>query len=443
MGSLRVESASTIPRGVTSWSRSRQFIVTVPMAAVTGTQPKPKFDLDKLQDVIHPSSAELAISCEQVKQGVLSLLETTDHWKDRISIKVQPWLPPQAGVLITSVHFTDGWRYELEIPEYVERRKLLRSLVQVILQEMGNRMNENQSVDIPMWLREGITENLLAREGPDIIAVASPIKGNISPQFWRVEAPTKEKVWKDPLNLVRDRLKSQPALSFSDLSVPVDDQIASVGLQHFETCSQLFVAELLRLPRGSRKLLLFIQNLDAFSHPQFAFLNAFSENFKNPLDVEKWWSVTLVSFLNRGDNSNWLERDALTKLNRILQPQLQIRTGADNLPNDQTFTIQRLISEVDYDQQRPILQQVVTQLQQLEWNLPPSMLKLVYDYHVLLANYAHKRELLSTDQGSRTSTSTTARPLIRDTLKQLEFLDILRSDFAKFGLSNSNEQVLK
>jgi hypothetical protein len=341
------------------------------------------------------------------------------------------------------VQFKEGlqnnWLYELQIPEYVERRKLLRALVQVCLLEMGNRNNTGPSVDIPMWLREGLTELLLTREGPGIITEATGIQERGNSQFWLLKPGTsKEKVWQDPLSQVREKLKATPPLSFSDLSVPVDDQIASVGLEHFQSCAHLFTSELLALPEGSGKLRTFVQNLPRFSHPQFAFLHAFRELFASPLDVEKWWSLALVNLLSREDNSRWPEKNALGKLNEVLQPLVQIRLGTDSLPVKETYTIKRLIEEVDFEQQRPVLRQVVSQLQLLEWNLPPDLLKLVYDYHITLATYLYKREQLSSSgQKARTVAASTAKPVVKDTLKQLEFLEVLRGDFAEIGVSET------
>jgi hypothetical protein len=78
---------------------------------------------------------------------------------------------------------------------------------------------------------------------------------------------------------------------------------------------------------------------------------------------------------------------------------------------------------------------MVGQLQRLEWNLPPELLKLVYDYHVLILNYANKRELLSSSKGSSRTASSTAKPLIKETLKQLEYMEILRSDMGTIGVT--------
>jgi len=42
---------------------------------------------------------------------------------------------------------------------------------------------------------------------------------------------------------------------------------------------------------------------------QFAFLQAFSATFQQPLDVEKWWSLQLLHFTGRG----WPRRGRPTK----------------------------------------------------------------------------------------------------------------------------------
>ncbi len=443
LAAVRGEAAA-VDTTMSTQSRSTQFVVISPLQPYTSRLPRdnPK-DNPNLKDVIRVSAAELAISCEQVKFGLLLQLDAGDRWKNRVRLHINPQIPPQAPILINSIQFKNGlqynWLYELQVPEYVERRKLLRALVQVCLVEIGNRNNrETNTVDVPMWLREGLTEILLNRDGPGIIAEATGIQERGNPQFWILKpGTTTEKVWKDPFSLVRERLKATPPLSFSDLSVPVDDQIASVGLEHFQSCAHLFTSELLTLPDGSGKLRTFVQNLPHFSHPQFAFLHAFREHFSSPLDVEKWWSLAQFNLISREDNARWPEKNALGKLNEILQPQVQIRLGTDSLPVKETYTIKRLITEVDFEQQRPVLQQVVAQLQQLQWNLPPDLLKLVYDYHITLATYLYNREQLSTSgKKSRTVAASTAKPVVREALQQLEFLEILREDFARIGISD-------
>lgn len=388
-----------------------------------------------LKDVIQLSPSELAISCERVKRAFLNQLDSPDRPGHKISIKIKPWLPPQANVFISADHYPNGWRYEVSVPEFIERRKLIRGLVQVLIQEMGNRLNTGDSISVPMWLREGLTEIMLEREGTTLITEASAIKSNLGNNFYAVDAPTRERVWNDPLSKVREKLKITPPFSFSDLSVPVDDEIARLGFEHYQNSAHLFVSELLQLRDGQQKLRTYIQDLFRFSHPQFALFDAYRANFTSALEVEKWWSVAQVNFLGRQDRARWPEKNALAKLNEILQPQVRIRMDANAVPISESITLKQLISDVDFDQQRPVLNQMVGQLQRLEWNLPPDLLKLVYDYHVLILNYANKRELLSSSKGSSRTASSTAKPLIKETLKQLEYMEILRSDMGTIGVT--------
>ncbi len=436
VSTVLAQSGNTTEMSATVWSRSQQFIVTGPNRPTvwSSREVHPKQN-PLLKDVIQLTPSELAISCEQVKRSYLNQLDTTDRPGSRIRVSIKPWLPPQANVLISAVRYNDGWRYEMTLPEYIERRKLVRGIVQVLIQEMGNRLNDGDSVQVPMWLREGLTEIMLEREGITLIAEASPIKNNLGTQFVQVDAPTREKVWKDSLSLVREKLKKTPPLSFSDLSVPVDDQIASLGFEHYQHSSHLFVSELLQLPDGPQKLRTYIQDLFRFSHPQFALFDAYRAHFTTPLEVEKWWSVTQVNFLGRQDRARWPEKNALAKLNQILQPQVRIRLDTNSVPISESITLKQLITDVDFEQQRPVLSQIVVQLQRLEWNLPPDLLKLVYDYHILLLNYANKREQLSVPKGKNRAASSTAKPLIKETLKQLEYLEVLRSDFEQIELA--------
>ena len=435
---VRAQSDNPKVMSVTVMSRT-QFAITGPNRPTVWT-PRSAGDLHpkqnpQLKDVVQLTPEVLVTSCEQIKQSFLNQLDTTDRPGNRIRINIKPWLPPQANVFISATRFNDGWRYDVDVPEFVERRKLVRGLIQVLLQEMGNRINDGDSIAVPMWLREGLTEIILERDGNSFVFEASPVKNNLGNNFFAVDAPTKEKVWKDPLSKVREKLKATPALSFSDLSVPVDDQIANVGFDHFQASSQLFVSELLQLPDGPRKLRTYIQDMFRFSHPQFALFDAYRNHFNSALEVEKWWSVAQVNFLSREDRSRWPEKNALSKLNEILQPQVRIRLDTNSVPISESMTLKQLISEVDYEQQRPVLNQMLIQLQRLEWNLPPDLLKLVFDYHVLILNYTNKRDQLSNGKNSARTASSTAKPVVKEALKQLEYLEVLRADFAKIGFS--------
>lgn len=442
-------ASEKITETVYSWSN--KFSVTGPTRPSVWT-PRGPDDIHpkkdpRLKDVVQLTPQVLASLCERVKQSLVTTLDTTDRQSSIVRVTIKPWLPAQSSVFVntTRVEYRNGWNYEVIVPEFVERRKLLRGLVQVLLLEMGNRLNTDyESVPaIPMWLREGLTEIIWERDGMSLVAEANARKSDLGNNFYLVDAPTKDKVWKDPLSSVREKLKTTPPLSFSDLSVPVDDQIANLGFEHFQASAHLFVSELLQLPEGPRKLRTYIQDMFRFTHPQFALFDAYRAHFTSALEVEKWWSVVQVNFLGREDRARWPEKNALAKLNEILQPQVRIRMDTNSIPIMENITLKQLISDVEYEQQRPVLNQMLVQLQRLEWNLPPDLLKLVIDYHVLILNYTNKRDQLSNGKNTTRTASSTAKPVVKEALKQLEYLEILREDFAKIGFAEPQTSAAK
>ncbi len=54
--------------------------------------------------------------------------------------------------------------------------------------------------------------------------------------------------------------------------------------------------ELLGLKNGPAKLRALLAELPAHLNWQTAFFDAFDEDFKRPLDVEKWWALRVVNF---------------------------------------------------------------------------------------------------------------------------------------------------
>ena len=54
------------------------------------------------------------------------------------------------------------------------------------------------------------------------------------------------------------------------------------------------MGELLRLPDGRACLQRMLAQLPQHYNWQFAFLEAFHARFERPLDVEKWWALSLA-----------------------------------------------------------------------------------------------------------------------------------------------------
>jgi len=93
-------------------------------------------------------------------------------WRSKIHLYLHPANGSDETITITSEQFTDGWQYGVCVctcPTVVEPRALTRSIVQVLLLEMANRNAGAHGAEIPLWLTEGLTQQLLAEKEAALI----------------------------------------------------------------------------------------------------------------------------------------------------------------------------------------------------------------------------------------------------------------------------------
>ena len=237
----------------------------------------------------------------------------------------------------------------------------------------------------------------------------------------------------DPLLAVRKQLHTQPILSYSELGRP--DNIRSDRWGLFQGCAHLFVSELLNLPGGPAGMREMLRLLPRHMNWQFAFLSAYQSHFRSALDVEKWWSVTVVNFLGRDQHAKWSVPVGLQRLDEILRSPVEVHLMTNAVPQQTEIRLQNLLEQVDYSRQRPVIQTMMTQLRMLQWSVPPDLLKLVDDYRFTLETYLAKRDGMIAPGGGKGGGPPAAYTLVRDAVKQLDLLDVLRSDFKKYGMA--------
>lgn len=420
---LACSASDVLPPGslATVRSRSDQFHVTGPLPGVAPTayvDPKPGDGKMRLEPAV------LVVSCERIKQELLRALNAPDRWQGRINLVLRPVTAGDDRITVASVRHPGGWQYRLELPGRVEHDQLFRVLVRVLLQEMANRHPTGELVELPVWLTEGMAAHLRATAQTPLLFEPE--------RFWTQPKLARSYRMPDPLQAVRERLRTQPALSFAELGQPND--LSASRWELFQSCAHLFVSELLGLPNGRAALQELLQLLPQHLNWQFAFMRAFNSQFKNALEVEKWWSVTVVSFLSRDQHAKWPAAAGLQRLDEILRPTVEVRHSTHALPQRAELRLQALIERMDYPQQRIALQTIVSQLKLLEWTAPPDLLKLVDDYRFALESYVAKRDRLG-GGGDAKAASQPAYPLVRATVKQLDLLDVLRGDFKQYGIT--------
>ena len=91
-----------------------------------------------------------------------------------------------------------------------------------------------------------------------------------------------------------------PEQASGETVTPKSD-VYSLGIIAYE----LLVGELLRLPDGRSCLQTMLARLPQHRNWQFAFLEAFHTHFERPLDVEKWWALSLTQANGRFAGQAW------------------------------------------------------------------------------------------------------------------------------------------
>ena len=432
-----VAAAAALPDPMmTVHSRSDQFVVSGVMTiapkklkpAPTNREPEPAVTLLELEPPL------LAVIAERIKVELLRELGAADKWQGKIFVTVRRPGETDSEVYITSERFQNNWQYRIELPLHIEPARLARTLVRALLLELANRSAGERPAEIPLWLSEGFTAQLLASpEGILSLQPEQPLREKRFNTLAAIAPPARDQVQPDLLAQVRTRLHAAPPLAYADLSMPSDDQLVGDAWETYRGCSHLFVTELLKLKDGRAAMREMLRALPEYLNWQFAFYRGFNAHFRSPLEIEKWWSVTLLNFTGRDQHLKWSAEASLQRLDEILLAPVAVRATAKELPERADVKLQMLFTKMKYAQQKEALQKTINQLRALEWNVPPDMLKLVDDYRMTLETYLQKRSKAAGETDVRGGPATGLHPFVRETVARLELLDDIREDFRKYG----------
>ncbi len=136
-------------------------------------------------------------------------------------------------------------------------------------------------------------------------------------------------------------------MTFEALSWPTEQDLADDAGDLYRGSAQLFVGELLRLPDGRACLQAMLARLPQHHNWQFAFLEAFHTHFQRPLDVEKWWALSLAQASGRDAAQAWPLAESWQKLDQAIHAAVQVRTRTNELPLRAEVSLQTIIREWD------------------------------------------------------------------------------------------------
>ena len=177
------------------------------------------------QDLIHLDADMLLLSASRIREALLNELSLSDKG-GRIRFVLYRASKADDLIGIASSFRPGGWEYEAEVPDQLDAPKLTRGVVNVLLLEYANRGQGPKPSELPLWLVEGITQNLLAVAGTDLVLSTIP-----NGSMLRV---TRDRRGLDYLQNARAILASKGALSFSDLAYPRPQLLAGDRLPVYQ-----------------------------------------------------------------------------------------------------------------------------------------------------------------------------------------------------------------
>lgn len=407
-------------------SVSGQFIITGTASSRLAATPA----IATNADFVRLEPALLAVSAERIR-------ETLNRELNPERRGLNPVTPPRAKiylvlhqaqsadetVTVISRHSADAWDYQVQLPDVLPRTRFVRALTGVLLLQSANRDTQARSAEVPAWLTDGLSEELLAAEGPKIV-LSSPARMVTG----RPDSRTLFTIQGlDPLAGARRVLRGQTPLTFAQMSWPGEAQLAGADGGVYRASAQLFVNQLLELPDGPAHLRALLASLPEFYNWQTAFQSAFREYFPRPLDVEKWWAVQVVSFMARDPGPAWTPGVSRDKLNEILRVAVAVRTASNALPAHAEISFQAVLRNFDRSRQAAILQPKLRDLELSQLRMAPQIAVLADGYRQVLTDYLEpgKRTPPSRPLGKHPP-QVSPKPTVSGTVKKLDALDARR-----------------
>jgi hypothetical protein len=423
----RAQSISPTP---SAKSRSGQFIVySEPVSPLVAPKLATNITLVALDAV------GISVSCERIKQAVLSELFAKDTWRGKVSIVLRHARSSDDEVVVNAIRFTDGWNYAVQMPDRVQPSRFVRAMTRVVLLEMANR-NAPVSADLPAWLAEGMSELVITSSAVDLIVRPSHASPAIA-----FTLQTHETTNWFPLARAQQLLSTRQALTLEELSwsKPEEDKAIDV----YRASAHLMVYELLRLKNGRAALRNFIVALPKRLNWQLTFLEAFRSDFPTQLDWEKWWALQTAHFAGRNLAQAWTTDDSWKKLDSILHPDVEVRVSANQFPMRADVSLQAIIREWDYVRQTQTLREKIRQLKDAQLRVAPYLLTLTTQYRQTLENYLQQMQKAGPLPVGTTQVRESVKKIIADTLKQLDALDAKAEALRTMPIASSEIDLQK
>jgi len=413
LAAARGQSSLLAPN--TTSSVSGQFIVS------TAPDSNPYFhraDAGTNAELLRLEPSLLAVSAERFKAALRAQLGLAADapWSGKIFLVLRPAHSPDEPVTLTAQPFLREWNYRLELPDVVSRNRCGRGFSAGLLLELANRntpVNGRYAIP-PDWLVDGLAREVLESTDTKLILTA-PVKNvNGIPQTRLDE----KRRGVDPLAAARTVLQNFPALTFEQLCWPADAQMDGADGGVYLASAQLFVHDLLALKNGPAKVCALLAELPAHENWQSAFFAAFREDFRRPLDVEKWWSLRVVRFAMRAPGPRWTPAVSRDRLDAALAVPVNVRYSSNALPAYAEISLQAVLQNFAPDRQVEIFQTRLRDLDLIQLRLTPELAPVADGYRQVLADFLGERKKTARHRPAGTAA----------TAKQLDALDARRRE---------------
>jgi hypothetical protein len=392
----------------------------------------------------------LAVACERVKTALLAELGLPDRWRGKIHVKLRTATSPNQLPVVTGNRFADGWYFALTTPHELPPEELVRSLVMVLLLELADRTPGPHGAEVPHWLCEGLTAEVLGRVGPDLVPPQTPVVARVGGSFGQLSAASRtmvlsqnpEATQRDMLRRgewgrgyevrganqvdTRRRLREEGSLTFSELSLPDADQLQGESGRRYRDSGQAFLKQLRALPEGDRMLRDMLGGLTRCLNWQTAFLATYRKHFPTLLDVEKWWALSSNRFATAGIFEVWPASRAAETLAGILTVILATTNGPGAVPNRERLSLADAMRRLDLGSFVRVVNLKQRQLVALFLHSPPAVADLCQEYSSLLTLYLQLHGRQVQEDGGAVMPSRGQQELLERLAHSLDRLDVQR-----------------
>ncbi|MGO8765691.1 MAG: hypothetical protein ACLQSR_11240 [Limisphaerales bacterium] len=406
-----------LPDLISARSISGQF------AVIKAQQVSPLANLPEVRtntSLVHLEPALLAVSAERIRNSLWRTLGIDGMIPGgQIFLALHPASSLDETVTVYSQPFNHAWMYRVELPDIVSRARLIKALTGVVLLEYANRNSGGHSAEVPVWLLEGLSQQLRENIEPEIVSL-SPDDTVNGYQEGRLVL---NDVALNDLEPARKILQNATPLTFDQLSWPTPAELNGADGGAYGASAQVLLNDLMQLPDGKASLRRMLQILPHYYNWQMAFRAAFQNDFPTPVDMEKWWALESVDFVSRDVGPQWTPEVSRAKLDGILSVPINFRSASNSFPVHGDISLQMLIGNFDSQQETEILRQKVRDLDLSQLQMAPAFAGLNRAYRQTLADYLDEQPTAS---ATRWIKRPPTRPSPRKIVSRLDALDARR-----------------